>query len=280
MVVVYPVGIPALYFYLLYRNRHRIMYGTPDKELRRRSLKRGEELSGEEVQECLQELHQAEKRASLGGGEQYHSVERVDRDDDNDRNEVEVEVEGGDGGERRNDDVVLVVDEESGSLRNEPVSRQLDGNQQLHSVVGARDGGEEGKTEEQLRQQQHRQPGADVGADTGAGSGFGTGAKVDHEDVRPSPMRGGGPRARILLRQGRLVIARIRRRSLPMPIHMPSLTDYITPKELFFLHQAYEPQYWYWEIIETARRLFLTAVMSIVATGTKLFVADNVIHIL
>jgi hypothetical protein len=42
---------------------------------------------------------------------------------------------------------------------------------------------------------------------------------------------------------------------------------YITPDAIKFLHKAYEGQFWYWEIVETLRRLLLTAVVSIVATG-------------
>ena len=42
---------------------------------------------------------------------------------------------------------------------------------------------------------------------------------------------------------------------------------HITPKELNFLHFSYEPKFWYWEVIETSRRLILTAVLSVVATG-------------
>jgi hypothetical protein len=35
-----------------------------------------------------------------------------------------------------------------------------------------------------------------------------------------------------------------------------------------FLWQAYKPQYWYWELVETSRRILLTAVLSIYAAGT------------
>jgi hypothetical protein len=46
------------------------------------------------------------------------------------------------------------------------------------------------------------------------------------------------------------------------------LRHYITPETIRFLHGAYEGTYWYWEIIETIRRLLLTAVVSVVSTGT------------
>jgi predicted outer membrane repeat protein len=36
-----------------------------------------------------------------------------------------------------------------------------------------------------------------------------------------------------------------------------------------FLYEAYEPQFWYWEVVETTRRLMLTAVLSVCGTGTS-----------
>ena len=38
---------------------------------------------------------------------------------------------------------------------------------------------------------------------------------------------------------------------------------------LSFLFAAYAPQYWYWEVVETYRRLFMTAVISVVEPGTS-----------
>jgi hypothetical protein len=38
---------------------------------------------------------------------------------------------------------------------------------------------------------------------------------------------------------------------------------------LSFLWQAYKPKYWYWELIETARRILLTAVLSVCAPGSS-----------
>ena len=45
------------------------------------------------------------------------------------------------------------------------------------------------------------------------------------------------------------------------------LMRYVTHKEIQFLHSAYEGKCWYWEIVETIRRLLLTAVLSVVAAG-------------
>ena len=45
------------------------------------------------------------------------------------------------------------------------------------------------------------------------------------------------------------------------------IMSHITYKETLFLHRMYEGRFWYWEIVETIRRLLLTAIISIVATG-------------
>jgi hypothetical protein len=45
------------------------------------------------------------------------------------------------------------------------------------------------------------------------------------------------------------------------------IMNYITAQELSFLHEAYEPKFWYWEVIETTRRLLLTAVITVLPTG-------------
>ena len=41
-----------------------------------------------------------------------------------------------------------------------------------------------------------------------------------------------------------------------------------TARRLAFLWQAYKPKYWYWEIIETTRKLMLTAVLSVLSPGS------------
>jgi hypothetical protein len=40
-------------------------------------------------------------------------------------------------------------------------------------------------------------------------------------------------------------------------------------RQLSFLWDAYEPQFWYWEVVETTRRLMLTAVLSVCGAGTS-----------
>jgi hypothetical protein len=42
-----------------------------------------------------------------------------------------------------------------------------------------------------------------------------------------------------------------------------------TARRLAFLWQAYKPEYWYWEIIETTRKLMLTAVLSVCSPGSS-----------
>jgi hypothetical protein len=48
-------------------------------------------------------------------------------------------------------------------------------------------------------------------------------------------------------------------------------------QRLAFLWDAYEPQFWYWEVVETTRRLMLTAVLSICGAGTS---AQSVLAVL
>jgi hypothetical protein len=36
-----------------------------------------------------------------------------------------------------------------------------------------------------------------------------------------------------------------------------------------FLWKAYEPKFWYWEVVETTRRLFLTAVLSVIPENSS-----------
>ena len=51
--------------------------------------------------------------------------------------------------------------------------------------------------------------------------------------------------------------------------------QYITSKEIEFLHKAYEGRFWYWEVLETVRRLLLTAVLSVVTAGTLQYSSDT-----
>ena len=54
------------------------------------------------------------------------------------------------------------------------------------------------------------------------------------------------------------------------PTCIDRIREYITPDAIYFLHGAYEGKYWYWELLETSRRLFLTALLSIVSAGTPI----------
>jgi hypothetical protein len=54
------------------------------------------------------------------------------------------------------------------------------------------------------------------------------------------------------------------------------ISQHITADEITFLHKQYEPGYWYWEVVETIRRLLLTAVIAIVDTGTYFYA--SVLH--
>jgi hypothetical protein len=54
----------------------------------------------------------------------------------------------------------------------------------------------------------------------------------------------------------------------PPPPPEKGIMKYVTKTELNFLHRSYEGRCWYWEVVETGRRLLLTAVVSVVGTGT------------
>lgn len=47
----------------------------------------------------------------------------------------------------------------------------------------------------------------------------------------------------------------------------PRLT--LTVEMLEFLYKSYKPSAWYFELIETFRKLFLTAVISVMSAGTS-----------
>jgi hypothetical protein len=46
-----------------------------------------------------------------------------------------------------------------------------------------------------------------------------------------------------------------------------NLSKLISPREIKFLFKSYKKEFWYWEVIETSRRLLLTGVVSIVQRG-------------
>jgi hypothetical protein len=56
------------------------------------------------------------------------------------------------------------------------------------------------------------------------------------------------------------------------------LSNLITPREIKLLFRSYKEKYWYWEVIETMRRILLTGVVSIVARGES-SIADHVIFL-
>ena len=46
---------------------------------------------------------------------------------------------------------------------------------------------------------------------------------------------------------------------------------------LTFLHENYKPSYWYWEVIEMYRKLFLTSIMPIMTSQSKIFLGLAII---
>jgi hypothetical protein len=53
-----------------------------------------------------------------------------------------------------------------------------------------------------------------------------------------------------------------------------TLSKYLTADEIAFLYRAYKPEFWYWEVVETIRRLLLTAVISVVNTGKHRYISS------
>lgn len=53
-------------------------------------------------------------------------------------------------------------------------------------------------------------------------------------------------------------------------VQTPSTSDHVSPrlKPILLLFEAYEPKYWYWEVVETTRRLMLTGVLVLIAQGS------------
>jgi len=51
----------------------------------------------------------------------------------------------------------------------------------------------------------------------------------------------------------------------------------VGPAELTFLYRAYEGRVWYWEVVETIRRLLLTAVVSVVGIGSSAQVVFGIV---
>jgi hypothetical protein len=48
-----------------------------------------------------------------------------------------------------------------------------------------------------------------------------------------------------------------------------------------FLYKHYKGKYWYWEIIESIRKLLLTAVISVIKTGEEdVDITSNVYHVM
>lgn len=45
--------------------------------------------------------------------------------------------------------------------------------------------------------------------------------------------------------------------------------------DLVFLYKIYEPEYWYWEIVETVRRLVFTCILAVSSSLNSNFQAMN-----
>ncbi len=60
------------------------------------------------------------------------------------------------------------------------------------------------------------------------------------------------------------------KRHHPRPLTRKQLQERMsaTAMNMSFLWEAYKPEYWYWELVETSRRVLLTSVLSVCATGS------------
>jgi hypothetical protein len=120
---------------------------------------------------------------------------------------------------------------------------------------------EEMAESKKLTQGQLRSPGA-----AGTGTGTGIGANGGRVGTGISGAAGGGGMmpmtVTVPIMRSHSAAALIERQQSGVGV-----MRHITPDAIKFLHKAYEGKFWYWEVVETLRRLLLTAVVSIVATG-------------
>lgn len=63
-------------------------------------------------------------------------------------------------------------------------------------------------------------------------------------------------------------------------IHKESAKKLLSYEALRFLFKVYEPKFWYWEIIETLRRLFFTSILAFGAVGENTQVVTSYLNIL
>ena len=56
------------------------------------------------------------------------------------------------------------------------------------------------------------------------------------------------------------------REKLKKPVEQRLEDEEITP--LVFLWEPYKPEFWYWEVVETGRRLMMTGVLSTIEPGS------------
>jgi hypothetical protein len=103
------------------------------------------------------------------------------------------------------------------------------------------------------------------GAVTTATVGSGSGAGVPPQSTTSSAAAGIGAGGATSVETTNLVVPLDPNRVIYR--QRKGFMRYITPNEIYFLHQAYEGKYWYWDTVETMRRLLLTAVVSVVGTG-------------
>ena len=193
MVFVYPIGIPAMYFYLLYQNRKEIMERDNDSSAAVSNTSEVNSDGKKTKKESLsKDVYEAEGQEAFSAVTAVINPMMVGCDDDVDYSDSDDEVIDSDD----DDDVVIIVDD---------------------AIIRRR-------STLALDQAKSASPAIVSPADN----------KTNAHGVKDS---------------------------------LPPLSA--SASRLSFLFSAYKPELWYWEVIETMRRLLLTAILGVCGPGSS-----------
>jgi predicted outer membrane repeat protein len=127
---------------------------------------------------------------------------------------------------------------------------------------------------------ENKQAGATTNGDSTAASGHGDGGDVEMSEISHVSYVSDNPLHSTRGGAQKVGVEHALKMLEPVPVldETPGGGDHVTNNTdnkasrlgtLSFLFAAYAPQYWYWEVVETYRRLFMTAVISVVDPGTS-----------
>lgn len=275
MIAVYPVAIPISYFLVLYRHRHEIqerddLRVTPDPVVSKSS-------------KAVGEAHEPEEEKHADRNMSFSSAEGDDVDDADD--EEYLRKPGYDNALFRSHSADSIVDKERcieltsveqpsnasiavrKSINNLPVDQASSSaamDQQQASKVSSLASLITSTPLRRWRRNQQRRRSSNSHSHSHNPVNLDRSIKVNNASELDNSIEGGkkdeaGVRAvdcedmseSQLLLQGTSLLS-------------------IEVEGIAFLWVAYEPRYWYWEVIETLRRICLTAVLSILSPGTPL----------